>query len=284
MSNAETNAFLKVGFPPGCKLSGTAHAVNLLLCHRYDTRAGQGKSYPGMAELMRATGKSRQTVQEALADLLKAGYITQVQKGYRKHRAEYVPCYAVSLVQLGRHSVGYSVTNELEVSAIPADSVSNTDLMGQPYQHKVSGKPYTISTINTDKYDKYDSHNSVRFDLILSGLKAETKALIKPSKKCEVLLDELEHQGTSLEAIRKWITDTDFSTAHKVGGLFMYRLNALGRPVKVQPTRTTQPPAFSHEEQRPLNPPTAKIQALLDQIGKRVPPLDYNGSTEIQQP
>jgi hypothetical protein len=193
----------------------------------------------------------------------------------------------------------------------------------------VSSKPYTISTINTDKYDKYDKHNRDRFNLILSGLKAETKERIDPGKNYEDVLDELVLQRTSLEAIRDRITATNFSNAHKVGALLMYVLKSMLRPVTVQPTqviptwcgecdettrktsyssfipngdgaktqsclkcslvkvqgtRTTRPPAFSYEYQPPLNQPTPEVQALLDKSSKPVPPLDYNGSTEIQKP
>ena len=97
MSFKELNTFLANGFPTGVRVSATAHCVFITLCHRYDTRYGKDKSYPGMSELMRATGRTRTTVQDAIKELLEVNLISQVQKGYRGYRAEYRPIYAIAL-------------------------------------------------------------------------------------------------------------------------------------------------------------------------------------------
>ena len=67
MSNREVEAILKNGFP--MTLSGTAVVVYFIIAYRYDARPGKKTSYPGMDELMRATTKTRSTVQRALAEL-----------------------------------------------------------------------------------------------------------------------------------------------------------------------------------------------------------------------
>ena len=250
MSFKELNAFLANGFPTGIRVSATAHCVFITLCHRYDTRYGKDKSYPGMSQLMRATGRTRTTVQDAIKELLEAKLISQVQKGYRGYRAEYRPIYAIALLN---NSVDIADTLISKESAQHTDSVALTDLKSLPSTPIVSAQPYAINTINTSKYDKE------RFDFIISGKTKQVQDLIEPGKNIEHLLDLLEGKRMSREQIKEAITRIDFTNAHSVGGLFNSVLKHLAgltsatkspyakRSPSVDKYEQKQPPAFNPE-------------------------------------
>ena len=250
MSFKELNAFLANGFPVGVRVSATAQTIFIILCWRYDTRLGKFKSYPGMAELIRGTGRTRTTVQDAIKELLEANLISQVQKGYRGYRAEYRPIYAIALAH---NSVDIADTLISKESAQHTDSVALADLKSLPSTPIVSAQPYAINTINTSKYDKE------RFDFIISGQTKQVQDLIEPGKNIEHLLDLLEGKRMSREQIKEAITLIDFTLAENVGGLFVSVLRHRAglpsatkspyakRSPNVDKYEQKQPPAFNPE-------------------------------------
>jgi len=214
MSIYETKAFIANGLPPGIKISATATLIFYHLCLQYDTRPGKKKSYPGMEELQRVTGKGRTTCQDALGVLLKAGLITQVQRGYRTKRAEYVPTYALELLK--GNSVVYTDTLEDKVLPILAHSVTSTDDKSHLDRLKGSPIPYAISTSSTYKYD---TCNKERFDFIIQGVPTHLRNKVTPGKNLEELLDELDLIKVSREAIRDKLNQTYWDNVRTPGAI-----------------------------------------------------------------
>jgi hypothetical protein len=244
MSTAENKAFRDNGFPKGTKVSATARLIFYHLCDRYDTRPGKGFAYPGMAELMRVTGKSRTTVQDGLKELKDLGFIDQTKKGFRTQRAEYVVTYAL---QLQGKSVGYADTLkdkiERKESAMEFDSVGYTDVMGTDLPPKGSAMPYLINTLNTTNTTKYVntkenvfSYNVERWNVLKTHL-GDYERFIKPGPNYERLLNRLEDKGVRLKDIGALIEKIDFTNAYSCGGRLEQELNALAGVSKA----TTKP-------------------------------------------
>jgi hypothetical protein len=215
MSNYETNAFLEHGLPPGVKLSGLESALFLIICHRYDTTKDVPSAYPGMELFLRVTTKSRSTIECALKSLKDKKLITQVKKGYIGQRANYVPTYAVALVN-GVESVRYINTLDSEVLAIPARSVSNTDLECPVSEERVSSPPVAISTKSNINNNKYDS---LRFNSVVLSALPERLRTISPGANYEKLLDECDSLGI-IDEIRRLLTTNRWDNVQgNAGGL-----------------------------------------------------------------
>ena len=215
MSNYETNAFLEHGLPPGVKLSGLESALFLIICHRYDTTKDVPSAYPGMELFLRVTTKRRSTIECALKSLKDKKLITQVKKGYIGQRANYVPTYAVALVN-GVESVRYINTLEGEVLAIPTRSVSNTDLECPVSEERVSSPPVAISTKSNINNNKYDS---LRFNSVVLSALPERLRTISPGANYEKLLDECDSLGI-IDEIRRLLTTNRWDNVQgNAGGL-----------------------------------------------------------------
>ena len=269
MSNYETNAFLEHGLPPGVKLSGLESALFLIICHRYDTTKDVPSAYPGMDLFLRVTSKRRSTIECALKGLKDKKLITQVKKGYVGQRANYVPTYAVALVN-GVESVRYINTLDNEVLAIPALSVSNTDLESPVYAEKVSGPPVTISNKSIISSNKYDS---LRFNLIVLNSLPDRLRTINPGSNFEKLLDECDSLGITDEIRRLLSTNRWDNVQANAGGIVAKIIkDAIERkrsgqlviaPIQVTPS----PPPFEDEE-RVITPRSASTDALLEELRK----------------
>lgn len=271
MSNYETNAFLEHGLPPGVKLSGLESALFLIICHRYDTTKDVPSAYPGMDLFLRVTSKSRSTIECALKGLKDKKLITQVKKGYVGQRANYVPTYAVALVN-GVESVRYINTLDNEVLAIPARSVSNTDLESPVYAERVSSPPVTISNksnINNNKYDE------LRFNLIILNALPERLRTINPGSNFESLLDECDSMGISDE-IRRLLTANGWGNVKTNPGGIVSKIikDAIerkknGRPV-VALDAVTPTPAPYVEERRTVEPMKPETVALVEETRRKL--------------
>ena len=222
MSVTEYRAYLSKGLPPGIKLSGTAVAVLGIILFRYDTREGKKSAYPGMAEFIRATGKARSTIQEALKELLDKGLIVQKQKGYRNFRAEYVPVFIFT--DYGLESVGIADTNEttprLIESGTPVVSDPSTASMSPISPSKVSEPSDAFNTLNTLSTSSYvTSINYERWDVLISELPESVKKLLKPGRNYETSLDRCISNGMRLSEIKRSVGAINYTNAYKVGGL-----------------------------------------------------------------
>lgn len=271
MSNYETNAFLEHGLPPGVKLSGLESALFLIICHRYDTTKDVPSAYPGMDLFLRVTSKSRSTIECALKGLKDKKLITQVKKGYVGQRANYVPTYAVALVN-GVESVRYINTLDNEVLAIPARSVSNTDLESPVYAERVSSPPVTISNksnINNNKYDE------LRFNLIILNALPERLRTINPGSNFESLLDECDSMGISDE-IRRLLTANGWGNVKTNPGGIVSKIikDAIerkknGRPVVALDVVTPTPAPYV-EELRTIEPMKPETVALVEETRRKL--------------
>jgi hypothetical protein len=245
MSVYETKAFLDTGLPPGVKLSGTAGLVHIIITDRYDTRAGKKSAYPGMDCFLRVTGKSRSTIQDAIKELLVAGLIIQKTKGRRGSRAEYVPVYALRL----RNSVGISDTNydsaSNKVSRLPVISIASTESQRPVLDEFGSAIPYVLNTLNTLNTSKYNKSNyvinQVRWSEITSSIDEKTMTYINPAPNSEKLLDELEQSGLTRQAIRDHVGRINYTTAGKVGGVFIDALKALAGVKRITKSESVLP-------------------------------------------
>ncbi len=222
MSNREVEPILKNGFPRN--LSGTAVAVYYVIAYRYDTRPGKKTSYPGMEELMLATTKSRSTIQRALAILIKAGLVDQVQRGYRTKRAEYIPRYSLDLNN--KSSASTLLNCQDKTSQLEPISVASSDILGGDSGKEVSRERHPLSTPNNQS-TKSGPPNLVRFEYIIQGLPVHLRALVNPGPNFEKLLNELELQGTSQDAIREHLQSNSWNNVRRPGGIVARLLQQL---------------------------------------------------------
>ena len=271
MSNKETNAFLEHGVPPGMKISGLQSALYLIICHRYNTSLEAPSAYPGMEEFQRATTKRRSTIECALKGLKEMGLITQVKKGFIGQRANYVPTYAVALVN-GVESVRYSNTLDNKVLALPALSVSNTDLESPACAERVSCPPVTISNRSNINNNKYDA---LRFNLIILSALPERLRTINPGSNFEALLDECDTRGIS-DDVRRMLTANRWDNVNTNPGGIVIKLikDALERSeqgLPVVPLNAVTPtPAPYVEETRNLEPMKEETRALLEETRRKL--------------
>ena len=269
MSNKETNAFLKQGFPPGVKVTSLESSVFLILCHTYNTTLDVPSAYPGGELFLRTTTKSRSTIECALKGLKDKKLITQVKKGYTGQRANYVPTYAVYLVN-GGESVRYINTLDSEVLAIPAESVSNTDVESPVSEEKVSSPPVTISNKSNINNNKYDL---LRFNLIILNSLPERLRTINPGSNFESLLDESDALEITddirrLLSVNRWdnVTGNPGGIVSKIikDAIERKRVGALVVPL----TQVTPSPPPFQDEERVITPRTASTDAILNELRK----------------
>lgn len=234
MSNGEVEPILKNGFPQN--LSGTAVAVYYVIAYRYDTRPGKKTSYPGMEELMLATTKSRSTIQRALAVLIKAGLVDQVQRGHRTKRAEYLPRYSLDLNN--KSNAGTPHNYQDKASQLEAESVAPMDLLGGNSVKIVSRDRHPLSTPSNQSTES-GQPDLARFRCIMKGVPQHLRPLVTPGNNFEMLFNELERKGTSKEAIREHLRANSWNGIEKPGGIvdtLLRQLLAI-RSAKGEPTR-----------------------------------------------
>jgi hypothetical protein len=272
MSNKETNAYLEHGLPPGVKLSGLESALLFIICHRYDTTKDVPTAYPGMELFQRVTTKSRSTIECALKSLKDKRLITQVSKGYVGQRANYVPTYPVALVN-GVESVQYFNTLDSGVLAIPARSVSNTDLKSPVFAEKVSSQPVTISNKSNINNNKYDS---LRFSTIVLSALPERLRTLSPGANYEKYLDECDSLGIT-EDIRKLLASNrwDNVTGNPGGIVAKIMKDAIerkrsGQLVAHVSHATPQPPKYVEEVVEVASPETidSYVKLIRENLGK----------------
>lgn len=272
MSNREMNAFLEAGLPPGIKLTGLQGLLYLIICHRYDTRPfvngepnkGYLKSYPGMDLFLRVTGKARSSIETALGVLKALGLITQVQKGYTRSRANYVPTYSINLLN---KSVGLDNTLETRELDIPAERVRHTGVESDEYRRRELGIPVTISIVSNINTNKCDL---LRFNSFISEpLPERLRPLIKPGKNLEALLDECDELGITNDVRRLIAENTWDNVIGSPGGIVIKIIKEAlerkrsGQAVIAPVQKTYQPPKYVLES-RVKEPPSEKSQAIID--------------------
>lgn len=193
MSNRIYESFLKSGLPlrpDGKSYSPTAYNIYRTICYRYDEK--KGYAYPGEEALLLATGVSRQSVNRAVKELKNGGVLAQISKGYRNQRAEYAPIFHVNLLaESDKPSLHIREGNE---SSLLDKRDNLEDKKGKENALNESSKHVTISLSS--------SKSSKREDLFRTVLSfVPTAKRFIPGDELIALVEELEHRGTSLQAI-----------------------------------------------------------------------------------
>ena len=223
------------------RLSSSACAIHAVICYRYDERKiltngkpnrGYGKSYPGINELRLAIGnKSRQAVEIALSELIRAGLIIRVTIGKPGQQAEFVPVWALSIL-------GECVSHNLHVSKkLPpvkvAEYVSDSPEMCKQSLSNMSTITDTISITSNHKNDKYQTKDRLdikweRWNVVSANLDHHVKRKFQPNKESEHLLDViLERPGITATGLRDRLGAINFATSTNNTGLLMNYLREM---------------------------------------------------------
>jgi len=206
-----------------CRVSRTARIIYQLICYRYNDRIfldngkpnpGYGKSYPGMDAFVKATGVTRQACNTAIESLIAEKLIIRITIGKPGSRAEYLPIYTLN-------ALSESVNPALHVSKQYkprklAEHVKSKTVMSKADLPNESSRLNTISTISNHKYDK-----------LISLLPKDISQYIKPGKNIDRLLDKLDDQGMSIEAVSAHLSKQKYSDRHTIGGTVVTHLEAL---------------------------------------------------------
>ena len=176
---------------------------------------------------MRATQVSRQSVENAISELIEKNIIDQVTLAKHRTQAEFRPIYALGLlgerVNLALHVYKNTMSSRRKKSVAPAMEVSKAS------EKTVSRSLDTISTTSTNKYDTYKSTkiDVERWNVILNYLDDDVKKLLEPGPNYEERFNKLECQGTSPQVIGEFMARQKWSKAHTIGGLFQSFLDEL---------------------------------------------------------
>lgn len=174
---------------------------------------------------------------KVLVKLRRLGIVTGDQRYARKGLRQ---CYRITITGLGAYAERVSIKTPFEgMDSTEAEMGIAKTVKGifesataYPVEH-----PYK-------EYKQYKNDKDERFSFITKDLPESVKALIEYAPNVSELLDELEHQGISLERIKGALEDTDFTNAYKVGGLFMSVLRGLRvsvAPIVEKPIEVFEP-------------------------------------------
>jgi len=199
--------------PPNLLNSTERNAILLIVGHK-------NGCYIGEKALAEQVGTSSGNLRKVLGKLVKKGLVIRVEKKAHKGRQQ---CYRIDVSALQVLAERVSIkTPSNSVDITEADKGSREAVkafFNSAYAYPV-GHPY--KEYKNNKNDKDE-----RFSFITKDLPESVKALIDYAPNVSELLDELKHQGISLERIKGALEDTDFTNAYKVGGLAMSVLRGL---------------------------------------------------------
>jgi hypothetical protein len=228
MSNRLTEAYALAGSP--VKLSGTAIAVHAFLLHRFDDRPevngkpnkGYKKSYPSNEDICRfLAGMSRTSSNRAIEELIAKGLIYRCTIGKPSQRAEFVPIYALGLLEDFSVNYGLHVSKDYKNKKV-AERVKPLDIMSKADAPNVLTEVNSISNITTTSKDKYEN-NYVRFNTLRLLLKNELRYL-HGGKNYEEALEVLDHKGATIEEVARYLNSQNFANSKEIGGLVAYML------------------------------------------------------------
>lgn len=202
--------------PLGC-LNSTDRAVIIAIARQPDG------CFIGEDALAAQIGTSVGNLKKVLRKVRLEGIVTGDERYARKGKRQ---CYRVRVSGLDAYRQRVSVKtpfNSLGVTEAVMGSTKEvkgvaSGANGYPVEH-----PYKqYKQYKNDKDEKLE-----RFNFVTEDLPLKVKALINYGSNISDELDNLIHQGISLEAIKDALEATDFSNAHKVGGLFLHTLRGL---------------------------------------------------------
>jgi hypothetical protein len=167
-----------------------------------------------MDAFVKATGRTRQACNTAIESLIANKLIIRVTIGKPGSRAEYLPIYTLNA--LGEHVKPSLHVSKPYKSRKLADNVKNTNTMSKANLPNETSSLNTISTISIHKYDK-----------LISLLPKDISQYIKPGKNIDRLLDKLDDQGMSIEAVSAHLSKQKYSDRYTIGGTVVTHLEAL---------------------------------------------------------
>jgi len=235
-------------------------------CARFNESVTPARAWPPLAELIRITGTHQKSISRSLGRLHKRSLLIRVTRAseIRGLKAEYainrklirsyiqvteeLPNNDTARIQVTEETlIGNSVVLEGNSVVLEGNSVVPIRLP--------SGYPKPIKPIKP-----INGINQERFDFIISGQTKQVQERITPGTNYESLLDFIEKvKKIPKNKIKDAITGTNFTSAHKVGGLFEFVLNSLAglpsttnspyakRSPNVDKYEQKQPPAFNPE-------------------------------------
>lgn len=217
--------------PPN-KLNSTERSVILLIVGH------KNGCYIGEQALAQQVGTTVGNLRKVLGKLVKKGLVVKEQKFAHRGVRQ---CYRISIVAL-KELTGESLSIKTPLNSLPISNehkASREAVKGffeSAYAYPVE-HPYRDYKNNKNDKDE-------RFSFITKDLPESVKALIEYAPNVSELLDELKHQGISLERIKGALEATDFTNAYKVGGLFMSVLRGLRvsvAPIVEKPIEVYEP-------------------------------------------
>ncbi len=203
----------------------------------------------------------RPSIDRSRSRLVEVGFLTRVTRGQPGQQAEFainlelIKSYIRVTEQL--HINKEQVTIELQ--EVTERLLTSNRAVGIEYP---SGYSKPIKPIKP----KNVSNEVTRFDFIISKLPNHIKSEITYGKNFDRLLDELEYQGTTSEAIRDHLEASDFTSSNNVGGLVVHLLGQLlaGGALKHK-ARSNQPPRFDPSEfDQAKTPMLDNFRSLMD--------------------
>jgi hypothetical protein len=191
-------------------------------CLRFNSTLKPPKAYPGMPELIGITKVLERSILRSRARLVKQGYLYKITPGKHRSRSEFG--VNEGLIE--------KFIRVIEESPLIDERFQGHDLLtagsaiGDPEVSNGSpkGHPKSIER-NISKESK--TFDLTRFELIVKGLPTHLRALVNPGLNFERLLNELELQGTSQEAIREYLQSNSWINVRKPGGIVATLLQQL---------------------------------------------------------
>lgn len=226
MSNEVYDEFCKASIP---NLTILDRQLLGHYCTRFNETVTPPRAWPPLNELERITGAHEKSISRSIGRLNKRRLLVRVtlankERGLKAQYAVNRPLIR-SLIQVTdelpiRDVTGLQVTEEPLISNPPIPISNPSVPKEEPYSYPKPNEP--IKPIKRNYEINYE-----RWQVITSGLDENVKRFINPAPNTELLLDKLEHKGTRLTAIRDHLAKVNFSTSHKIGGLFVKTLEDL---------------------------------------------------------
>jgi len=202
--------------PLGC-LNPTDRAVIIAIARQ------PNGCFIGEDALAAQIGTSVGNLKKVLRKVRLEGIVTGDERYARKGKRQ---CYRVRVSDLDAYRQRVSVKTPFDSLGVTEAVMGSTEEVkgvasganGYPVEH-----PYKeYKQYKNDKDEKLE-----RFNFVTKDLPLNVKAHINYGSNIGNELDNLVHLGISLEAIKSALEATDFSNAHKVGGLFFHTLRGL---------------------------------------------------------
>jgi DNA-binding IscR family transcriptional regulator len=217
--------------PPN-KLNPTERNVILLIVGH------KNGCYIGEQALAQQVGTTVGNLRKVLGKLVKKGLVVKEQRFAHRGVRQ---CYRISVVAL-KELTGESLSVKTPLPSLPVsdEHKGSREAVKGIFE---SATAYPVEHPYRDNKN-YKNDKDERFFLIIKDLPESVKALIEYAPNVSELLDELEHQGISLERIKGALEDTDFTNAYKVGGRFMSVLRGLRvslAPIVEKPIEVFEP-------------------------------------------